>query len=99
VNAAVGYGQRTILCGIGGPAVEQLLKMTRAAPIVFAITPPIQSALCRTLFCKGVATFRGSLKITDLGALRPYCYFPLHPVGLFGLPVVSFFGRSVAAIS
>ena len=39
---------------------------------------------------------RGSLKITDLGALRPYPYLPLHLVGLFGLPVVSFFGRSVA---
>jgi hypothetical protein len=39
---------------------------------------------------------RGSLKITDLGALRPYPYLPLDLVGPFGLPVVSFFGRSVA---
>jgi hypothetical protein len=45
-----------------------------------------------------VATFRRSLKITDLGALRRHGYFSLPPAGFFGLPVVSFFGRSVAAI-
>ena len=41
---------------------------------------------------------RRSLKITDLGALRPYPYVPLHLVGHFGPPGVSFFGRSVAGV-